>query len=72
MDTKIGCPQVLDGVKLSCLDHRLLIGGGHAKVKGGDRGIPRLILAGYVDAGLQFIVVNGKASYFVHDKFLLN
>ena len=61
--------QMLNGVNLGCIHHRLIIGAGHTDVKGGDGGAACLILAGYVYSWQECQVVDGKTGYLFHKIF---
>ena len=52
------------GMHFRSVHDRLFIGAGHTQVKGGDYFRSHIILAGYINAGLQFDMVNGEAGYF--------
>ena len=58
---------MLNDVHLGRVHYRLLVGAGHAQIKGGDQGAPHRVFPGYVNAGLQFVVIDGKACDFFHD-----
>ena len=52
---------MLDGVDLGGVHDRLAVGGRHADVEGGDNCVAGGVLAGDVDAGQEFRMVNCKA-----------
>ena len=45
---------------------RLTVGFLHADVEGGNRFAAHVILAGYIDASQELLVVDGKAGNLVH------
>ena len=55
---------------LGGVHHRLVVGLGQPQVEGGDGFRAHTILPGYIEAGLQFDMVNGKAGNFFHDSSL--
>lgn len=60
MVAKEGGAQVLDGVDLGGVHDRLAVGGRHADVEGGDNRVACGVLAGDIDAGQEFRMVNSK------------
>ena len=46
--------QMFNSVNLRGIHHRLLVGGGHPDVEGGNAGVAHRVLPGNVDPGLQF------------------
>ena len=63
---------MLDGVHLRRVHDGLPVGGGHPQVKGRDGGVPVVIDAGDVDAGLQQEMIDGEAGdFFEFQKGLL-
>lgn len=68
--TQPGCPQMLNGVHLGGIHHRLQIGTGDAQVKGGYGLISHHILAGDIKPGQKTNMVNGKTGDFLHENIL--
>ena len=58
---------MLNGVHLSGIHDRLLVGAGEAQIKGSDDRAAHRILAGYVDAGLKQQVIDGETCDFFHN-----
>ena len=64
--SQIGSRQMLDGVNLRCIQHRLIVGLGKPQVEGRHRLSADLILPGNIQSRLQFNMINGKACNFFH------
>lgn len=64
---KEGGYDVLDGVDGGNVQGRLLVGGGHADVVGGDGVLAHGVLTGDVDTGHEVAVVNLERGYEVHN-----
>jgi hypothetical protein len=62
---------MLDGVNLSSVHHRLVIWFGKTQVKGCHRLTANLVLPGYIEARLQFDMINGKTGDFFHKHLLI-
>ena len=58
--------EMFNGVNFGSVHHRLEIRAGHAEIKGGDHGVFRLVLAGYIYAWKQSQVINGKTGNLFH------
>lgn len=65
-----GRPQMLNGVNLSGIHHRLQIGTGDAQIKGGYGLGTHHILAGDIKPGQKTNMVNGKTGDFFHENIL--
>ena len=59
--------QMFNSVNLRGIHHRLLVGGGHPDVEGGNAGVAHRVLPGNVDPGLQFQMVYGETCDLLHD-----
>ena len=64
MIAKESSSEMLDRVEFSGIHDRFLIWGSHAKIKRCDRICTDVILAGYINARLQFDMVYGETCYF--------
>ena len=63
-----GGRQMLHGVNLGGVHHRLVVGLGQPQVKGGNGLRPNLILPGHIQSRLQLDMINGKTCDFFHRK----
>ncbi len=55
---------MLDRVEFGCVHDWFLIWGSHAQIKRCDRICTDVVLAGYINARLQFDMVYGETCYF--------
>ena len=65
--TQVGSSKMLNGVHLCRIHHRLFVGRSQPQIKGGYSLLPHRILSGYIQSGLQFNMVNGKAGNLFHN-----
>ena len=70
MIAKESSTEMLDRVEFSGIHDRLLIWRSHAKIKRCDRICTDVVLAGYINARLQFDMVYGETCYFFQWKNL--